>query len=254
MILDSNSMNTASAANNTLILADGRDLSSIKFVGAIRNVDEQSTHIKYDIEDGTGLITVQQYIDDASDCTFHRQQRELVSDHSYVRVVGQVKEYDNRKNVVGFGVRTLSSGNELTHHMLEVVYSAERYKKNNSNSNSTAMNLHSAMNMAAGPYGTNPSISSPLQPNRNNNFSLQSAGGQQGGGTSSSSEQGLHDAVLRFIQAQGDNSDVGADLNECIQTLAGTFTDADVRRSIDHLSSEGHIYSTVNETKFKYAM
>lgn len=239
-----------SGGTGHLALSDGRELSTVKFVGAVRSVDEQSTHVRYEVEDGTGLITVQQYIDDATESTFTRNMRDktTTTEHCYVRVIGQVKDYDNRKNVVGFSVRLLSTGNELTHHMLEVVHSGERCKKiTRGGGGASTMN----------PYGTNMSMSSPQPVKLDYSMQQQPPQYQQQhslNNAENGNNQGLHDSVLSFIQNQGDKAEVGADLNECIKTLAGKFSEAEVRKSIDHLSSEGHIYSTINETKFKYAM
>ena len=78
--------------------------------------------------DGTGLIEVKEWMND--DCAGLAEMRqETMKENVYICVVGQVKEYDSKKSIVGNNVRVIESSNELTHHMLEAVYSAEKYKR-----------------------------------------------------------------------------------------------------------------------------
>ncbi len=44
----------------------------------------------------------------------------------YIRVIGEVKDYYGVHKIIAFDVRSVSSGNEVTHHFLEVAYSFEK--------------------------------------------------------------------------------------------------------------------------------
>ncbi len=44
----------------------------------------------------------------------------------YIRVIGEVEDYDGVHEIIVFDVRPVSSGNEVTHHFLEVAYSFEK--------------------------------------------------------------------------------------------------------------------------------
>ncbi len=44
----------------------------------------------------------------------------------YIRVIGEVKDYYGVHEIIAFGVQPVSSGNEVTHHFLEVAYSFDR--------------------------------------------------------------------------------------------------------------------------------
>ena len=279
MLLNAKSLTNAGGTGQ-LALPDGREIHTIKFVGAVRNAEEQSTHIKYDIEDGTGLIEVKQFVDESTDSNFNREEREkTTNDNIYVRIIGQLKDFGDTHSVVGFSVRTLSTGNELTHHMLEVVYSAERYKKESSSSgNSTGL--------LPTPFGTNAPLSSPIPSTSN---SLNMARERSSYGQLQESHQGadevMHNAVLNFIRNNGkmdtqwychpfdygycsdfehlysllfhlflaDEEEVGADLYACKRSLANLYNSDQIDQSIEHLSAQGFIYSTIDETKFKYA-
>mmetsp|Transcript_37929 Transcript_37929/g.56773 ORF Transcript_37929/g.56773 Transcript_37929/m.56773 type:complete len:291 (-) Transcript_37929:95-967(-) len=232
--------NTVSTSNQegtgSLALTDERELHQVKFVGAIRNCDPQSTNITYEVEDGTGLIMVKQWLDD-SDNSALEQMRQECQPNTYVRVIGQVKEYDGQKQVLGYSVRKVSSGNELTHHMLEVVFSAEKYKKSNQ-----IVGLPQAQ-----PFGSGLSSGVGFGGGGGNMAMTSSMGGGGGGGD-------VTNVVLDFIKEKGELLEVGADVNECIRSYAGQFSESQIRQAVEKLASEGLIYSTINEDNYKYAM
>ena len=53
-----------------------------------------------------------------------------------------------------------------------------------------------------------------------------------------------------------DNTHYGAEVTRCAKMLtsSGRYTEAQVRQAIDSLASEGHIYSTVDENHYQFAM
>jgi hypothetical protein len=44
----------------------------------------------------------------------------------YIRVIGEVEDHYGVYEIIAFDVRPVSSGNEVTHHFLEVAYSFEK--------------------------------------------------------------------------------------------------------------------------------
>mmetsp|Transcript_53762 Transcript_53762/g.79899 ORF Transcript_53762/g.79899 Transcript_53762/m.79899 type:complete len:298 (-) Transcript_53762:99-992(-) len=244
MCLGATTSQTPGGGGGSLSLPDGRELHQVKLVGAIRSVEEQSTNITYQIEDGTGLIDVKQWLD-AGDNSGVTEMRMQCKDHTYVRIIGQLKDYDGKRHIMGYSVRRVSTGNELTHHMLEVIYSQNRGKTASAGqggmgrTNIPQSNQYGNNNGGgAVPYG---GINPPMAQNR-----------IQGGNAGVISVQ---DKVLEFIRVQGEGVEVGADINDCISSLSREgFPERDVRQSFEALASEGQIYSTIDETKYKYAM
>jgi len=221
-----------------LCLRDGREIHQVKLIGAVRSVEEQSTNITYQIEDGTGLIEVKQWLgpEDCAGITEMRMQ--AAHENIYLKIIGQVKDYDGKKSVIGYSVRTLTTGNELTHHFLEVVYSIERYRN-------------------AGAKGTSaaPQTSTPYAPVSNHQMNTSfNANNYSGQVQNNSGLSGVTQEVLNYIKTEGERDEVGADILLCAQVFAGKYTQAQIQQSVDSLASEGHIYSTINETKYKCAM
>lgn len=120
---------TNSSPNQTL--SDGRELDQIKIIAAVTKITPTSTAYTYEIEDGTGSIEVKEWVD-ANDSLMKVQMREeAAKEHQYVRIIGKTQMYDDTLQVVAYMVRKVSSGNELTHHFLEVVESSLKFQKRN---------------------------------------------------------------------------------------------------------------------------
>jgi len=208
-------------------LEDGRPLHHVKFVAAVRDFENQSTNISYNLEDGTGLVEVKQWLDD-NDCSAVVEMKEAsAKDGQYLRVIGQVKDYDGKKSVVAHSIRKLLNGDELTHHFLEVVYSGERAKQANRIGPAPPM-----MNMGMATNSTF-SASTPL--------------------ADTGADGGIKDQVLNFIKLEGESSDEGANIHKCFKLLSN-HSENEVRMAIEDLAAEGHIYSTINEDHYKFAM
>lgn len=216
----------SAGGNDMLALKDGRPLHSVKIIGAVRNAEVQSTNIMYTIEDGTGAIDVKQWADDSDAEAIGEMKRQTAREGIYVKVIGQLSEYEGRKQVVANSVQRLSTGDELTHHLLEVMYSAEKFKQADSIVAAPIIQKSSGMSFGV-----------------NNNNSMQT-----GGNDSDSTRE----RVLQFLREN--DSETGASIDVCIKNLNGIATEADVRQAAEDLSEEGQIYSTINESFFKVAM
>lgn len=213
--------------DGSVVLEDGRKLASVKIVGAARSVNDHSTNVVYELEDGTGLIEVKQWLDD-NDCTALQEMRaQTLKEHIYLKVVGQVKDYDGKKIIVANSVRPLTTGNEISHHFLEVVHSGEYHKK---------------MDSIVGPAATT-SINDGI------GFGGQAVAQQ----SNNSSGDDLKDAVLNLFKNADSSSETGVHVQDCINELSGKYSEADIRSMVENLSEEGHVYSTISDDHFKFA-
>ncbi len=205
-----------------LVLQDGRKVSMVKIVAAVRSVEDTSTNVVYTLEDGTGLIEARKWLDDNECSALQELRQETLKEHIYLKIIGQVKEYEGKVIIVANSIRPISSGNELSHHMLDVVYSAERYKRGDSIVAVTS--------------------SSAIQ------FSSQQVISGVG-----DSENPLKTAVLNLFKNHEDVSGSGLHKEVCINELNGLYPEAEIRKMIESLSEEGHIYSTVSDDYFQFA-
>jgi hypothetical protein len=108
-----------------LVLKDGRPLHMVKFVDAVRNFGVNTKYVQIDVEDGTGLVWVILWKKERECMAQHRLMHECNS-NCYICVIGEVEDYYGVHKIIAFDVRPVSSGNEVTHHFLEVAYSFRR--------------------------------------------------------------------------------------------------------------------------------
>ena len=101
---------------------DGRDLHQVTFVGMILSADEQATNLQYTVEDGTDSIMVKMWIDSDADETM-AERRAQWKEGKYVRVVGQLRAFNQVKNVVAYHISLITDFNEYTYHFIEAVHS-----------------------------------------------------------------------------------------------------------------------------------
>jgi hypothetical protein len=107
------------------VLKDGQPLHMVKLFGAVRNFCEKIKHVHINVEDGTGLVRVILSRKE-KECTAQRQMIHECNSNCHIRVIGEVEDYYGVHKIVAFNVQPVSSGNEVTHHFLEVAYSFEK--------------------------------------------------------------------------------------------------------------------------------
>jgi replication factor A2 len=220
-------------ASGRLVFENNRPLHHVKIVGAIRSVEDHSTNALYQIEDGTGLIDVKQWADQQNDSAAAMELRERTKQENiYVKVVGQIKDYDGKKMIVAESVRPLATGNELAHHMIEVVYEATRAGTANATQQLSYGMPMSGVGFSAGGGGLGlPSSMAARSAMTGNNPAA--------------------DAVLHFFRINSERSEVGTTIYSCVSSLAGKYSESQIREAINELSMEGVLYSTVDEESFK---
>jgi hypothetical protein len=107
------------------VLKDGRPLHMVKLVGAVRNFCVHDKHAQIDLEDGTGLFRVI-FWQKQKECMAQRHLIDKCNGNRYICVIGEVADYYGVYEIIALDIRPVSSGNEVTHHFLEVAYSYEK--------------------------------------------------------------------------------------------------------------------------------
>jgi len=227
---------------NDLSLKDGRALHMVKFVAAVRSSEERSTNVFIDVEDGTGFTQVKVWVNDGDECSAATKLRAAAAtDHTYIRIIGQVREFDGNRQVVANDVRPVSSGNEMTYHFLEVANSYNKGLERQSQVDSKGFG--GGMGIGIGNMASN----APPQ-GGGMGMGAQGQGGGLGGGSA------LNNSVIHCIKTMGAQSDTGVNVGDINNQLAGQgYSEKDVRNAINDLSNEGHIYSTIDEEHYQYA-
>ncbi len=110
------------------VLKDGQMLHIVKLVGAYRNFHVNIIHVQIDVEDGTGHVLVILW-KEQKECMAQRQMIHECNSNHYICVIGEVEDYYGVHEIIAFDVHPVSSGNEVTHHFLEVAYTCSPRSK-----------------------------------------------------------------------------------------------------------------------------
>lgn len=199
------------------------EIYQVTIVGLVRSVKESATRLDYEVDDLSGPpLEVKQFVDN-DESVPDEERVKAMRENTYVRVRGTVRSFGGKKSIVATKITPITDMNELTYHILEVVHS------------------HVTFNAANGDAGA--STSNVRQ-----------------GGVTTMSNGGDHNndmvSGLTSIQNQvrvairNDMSSEGASVDAVCRQMRGVPEKA-IREAIDFLSSEGHIYSTIDDDHYK---
>jgi len=228
----------ADVSDNGKFRIDGREVSQVSLIAQIISYEAKSTNVSYHMSDSTGEIGVKLYIDneDADGRAILAKTKGVhVGENSYIRIIGNIRLISDQRNVIAFQLIPVTDFNEITMHYLDVIYCHLKTTRGEPSSQSIDAQQQYGFKTEFGQQlGASTSYMQPHQqgfvmPLEGNFTSLQSQ-------------------ILQLF-AQ-DTSDSGASVADIINKL-GTVSPAQIRREIEFLSDEGHLYSTINEDHFK---
>ncbi|VDL59678.1 unnamed protein product [Hymenolepis diminuta] len=208
-------ISSATQDGDKFVSSTGIHFSQVTLLGVVRSVNESSTRFDYEVDDYTGpSILVKQFVDDEDPSAEHGGSR-AVRELTYVRVYGHVRSFQGTINVVAFKVVPVTDMNELTCHILEIIYARMIHAKSNNNANVTDMSSRDV----------------PMNPVTNiRGLSI------------------LQSQVLSCVRAAID--DDGITVAQICEKLRGV-PERQIRDELDFLSAEGHVYSTVDDNHFR---
>nr|KAJ3418662.1 DNA-directed RNA polymerase I subunit rpa2 [Polyrhizophydium stewartii] len=219
---------------------DGRDLSQVVLVGRINSASTQSTNFAMTLDDGTGTVECKKFFGDGGDEEEEAARLAQFSEGVYVRVVGQLRAFASRKTLVLFSVRPVHSANEITLHCLE------------------AITMHLALTRGLQPMPAQQMQQQMQQPQAG-------AFGGFGGAQQHMHQQGQQQQQMQFgagmftplqqeimmLVSQQQHTVEGMALDALAFRLRGRAGADEVRSTVDYLSAEGHLYSTIDDAHFK---
>ncbi|CAL8085383.1 unnamed protein product [Calicophoron daubneyi] len=196
----------------------GLELSQITILGVVRSVNESATRIEYEIDDYTGAYLPVKFFVEDEDVASGRSAplREL----SYVRVEGHVRNFQGTKHIIAFRVSPVTDMNELTTHMMEIIYVRMLHAK-------------AKLDESKGSKGAG-SVSNPA--------------GTYGSGVVTNGLTVVQNQILSIVRAfVGER---GIPVSQISEKLRG-IPERQIRDDLDFLSGEGHVYSTVDDDHFR---
>jgi len=201
------------------------DVGMVVVCGKVNAVERAATKTTYHIEDHSGTLEVVQWVDEGSAGAEHNEGDE-------VKVVGSVRTQGEKKHVMAFKISAVSCKAEWDAHILQVVYAKLKLRQLNQGAGGG-----SAMD-----YQTTGLTNSMM-------------GGALGMGSSSADSSGQsfghknYDEVYRLIKNGSEEQGVNRD--HIYKSVKTKMSKQEMDSALDYLSSEGHIYSTIDEDHFK---
>ncbi|XP_055013294.1 replication protein A 32 kDa subunit-like [Boleophthalmus pectinirostris] len=204
---------SASLDHNEVFAIGDLELNQVSLVGIIRRSSPCATYNQYFVDDMTGPpLTVRQWFnaDDSSD------QVDL-EPGVYVKVHGSLRIYLGKKSLLAMNIRCVTDMNEITSHMLEVVYAHKQLFGESCD-----------VNMNALPVSYVPETSEEYTT------------------TDLSISQGQVWHVIRQHSVKRE----GISFQDLV-TLLDYIGIQEIRKSLAFLINEGHVFSTIDENHFK---
>ncbi|XP_064626156.1 replication protein A 32 kDa subunit-like isoform X2 [Lineus longissimus] len=216
---------SCTADGNSFTVMGGQvELNQVSIIGIVKSVKDGPSRIDYEIDDLTGgILEVKQFVDN-EDTPEHlriKPQRE----NAYVKIFGHMRRFQDKQTVVAFKTAPLSNLNELTTHILETIH--------------TRLVLSNGKNVTQGTATSGKVNTIPIGNADENRFD-----GSDGLNGLTPIQQQVQLKIASTI------SDQGISVQTICEQLRGV-TEAQIRKAIDFLSSEGHIYSTVDDDHYK---
>jgi len=213
--------------DETLFRVDGKEVGQVTFVGCITGVSAQSTiNMSLSVDDGTGKVDVKYWLNDNANAIglpdpSSEWKKSQWSVGQYIRVIGNLRSFNDKKSVVAYRIVPIVDFNEITHHFLEVIYVHLQ------NTRGTPMQISSTNTIHVGHSNYNQPFLNPMQPTGFMND--------------------LHSQIIGTLRSStsptGENVHaLAAQLNRSVE---------EIKTAAEFLISEGHLYSTIDEDHYR---
>lgn len=231
-------------------MVDNQQLHHVKIVGLVLGMQEFSTNVTYQIEDGSGRIDVKVWIDKDGTDAFAAEKRRMCQENTMVRVIGSLREYEGKRHVLAYDLSPITEFNEVTHHFLETIHVHLRNKKGPASSSSSSSS--GAFGAHAG--GGVPMMTSPMGATGSSSFVPMGGVGMPGQRLQMGREDQLWTQLMEVFQEHSSHDEVGLALQSAFHYLRQKNPNATmekVRETVQRMSEEGLVYTTIDEEHFK---
>ncbi|GAA5996349.1 Rfa2p [Rhodotorula paludigena] len=214
-------LNATQAFQDSEFYIDDAEVKDVTLVVCIRNIATAQTNITMLVEDGTGQIDARTWKDPQDETP-----QEDYPINSYVRIIGQIKTFSNKRHLNVNRIRRVEDQNEVLFHAVEAIYVHKYYSEGPPGGAGGVGALGNAPynGGAANPYANGGETSG-------------------GGGETYSDLPTLQRSIMQTVLAN--KSDEGVNINAILRAVGG---DPDrVRMEYQQLIDEGHLYQTIDD-------
>lgn len=199
---------------------NGKDINQVTIVGSIVHHEHSQMCNTYQLDDTYGVVSVKNWVtgDGDENDENHQDEDKVFEVGTYVRVFAQLRSFQKTVTLNVLHIRAVVDMNEITTHILECLL----YKKK-------------CQAMSQG----------------QNTGNVQSYGGVKAGNSFNDNPNGF-DAIQAQVWNLVHHTQTaeGISIQHIKQSLNG-LSESQIRKAIEFLSNEGHIYSTINDDHFR---
>lgn len=227
-------------------LVNGKEVAQVTLVARILFMESQVTVMSMKIDDGTGVIDVSHIVDPDAGDEMAAERRSRCSNFTWVRLVGHIRDMEGMRMVDAHRIRPVEDMNELTYHRLEVVRMFCYQTKPRPKSMMPQPKVGSGGGQNTGMNGIG------------NGVYNYGGGGGGGGDFGGVANDGLvldprQRAVYEYLKARATNADPsGVPVADIVREVPLAGGMEAVKSIIDHLASDGHIYSTIDDSHYAF--
>ncbi|GAB4836892.1 hypothetical protein Ancab_001803 [Ancistrocladus abbreviatus] len=220
-----------SAEDRSIYQIDGVDVTNVKMVGMVFDKAERVTDVTFAFDDGTGRIGCKRWLNEL----FDRKQMEAIEDGIYVQLIGHLKSFQDRPQIVAFSLRPVTNFNEISHHFIECIHNHAQLSRVKGDSLTQRQTVHSSQSLPV------KSESNGFHSTPPNQLSVQ---------MSVDGLKACDQMILDYLQQPSNLAqEKGIHRDEIARHLK--LPVEKIMDSIACLEGEGLIYSTIDEFHFK---
>jgi len=212
---------------------EGTEVGMVKLVGRVNNLEKSATKSSYQIEDGSGSIECVQWMEEG-----HPEPE--YGEGSTIKVIGSIRTQGEKKHIMAIKILEVQSEEEKDFHALEVAYSHLKLKQMSARIGGDMGGSMLANSMMGGSFGGGAGMGGGAM-----------MGGGGGNSFAASSSFGNKNYDMVYAQIKRCPDEHGINLGVLFNEFKGKMSKQEMDNAIDWLSSEGHIYSTVDDEHYK---
>ncbi|GAA5977958.1 hypothetical protein JCM10908_004176 [Rhodotorula pacifica] len=204
---------------------DGAEVKDVTVVACIRNVANTTSQVTLLIEDGTGQIDARLWKDP-------NEAENLPDDfpiNSYVRIIGTLKTFSNKRHIAANRFRKITDHNEVLFHAVECIYVHKYYTQGPPGGAKMQDITHTTYDGGANPYA--------------------------GGAVPTAGVSDVYNdlpqnqrAIMTFIATRAQDPEQGEEgvhVEAIVRQVGGS--EAKIRTDIATLIEDGHLYETIDD-------
>jgi len=208
---------------------DNAEVHTVVVMGLVESMEEHSTNMAFKINDGTGTVEAKLWNEKDTGVSPMAARLASCQTNSFVRIVGALRDFENRKHVLIYDVRPLSDWNELTHHLFHIMFVHQQ------NTRGPLPGTHAAKSAVPTHSG----------------FAAPQHGSGHGMAMQVDANEGPKALLLKAFSESEDYE--GITIEQCKSYLGKNsvnLPEAVIRRMVTEMAEEGIIFSTTDEDHY----